>query len=262
MTSARELIREMEAWADTTGDYSKTCDTVKCGDADKPVARIAVAMFATADVIRQAARWKADMLIVHEPTFYSHHDVKIADDPVTQAKTELLASTGMVIYRFHDHPHSKALDMICEGELKALGLSYHNFVNVCWAINRIELDTPMTPVQLVRLMQERLGIAQPRLAGAREQLCTRISLCFGTPGDVFGELRREDVDVVLTGETCEWQLAEYARDASQLGFCKALIVMGHIGSERDGMKLLSQELPKWHPELAFRYFECGEVYGK
>ena len=55
-------------------------------------------------------------------------------------------------------------------------------------------------------------------------------------------------------------LGEYARDAAQLGFCKALIIMGHIGSERDGMKLLAQKLPEIQPDLVVRYFECGEVY--
>ena len=260
MITAAELIKKLEAWSDTTGDYSKTCDTVKCGDPDKPVARVAISMFATPDIIRQAARWQADMLIVHEPSFYSHMDVRLENDPVTQAKEQLLKDAGLVLYRFHDHPHRKPFDMICEGELTALGLPYHNFTNAHWAVNTIELDEPITPRQLGRIMQERLNIAQPKICGTMDQLCSRISLCFGTPGGVFEELRRNDIDIVLTGEACEWMLGEYARDAAQLGFCKALIIMGHIGSERDGMKLLAQKLPEIQPDLAVRYFECGEVY--
>ena len=104
-------------------------------------------------------------------------------------------------------------------------------------------------------MQERLNIAQPKICGTMDQLCSRISLCFGTPGGVFEELRRDDIDIVLTGEACEWMLGEYARDAAQLGFCKALIIMGHIG-----MKLLARQLPAILPNLLVRYFECGEVY--
>ena len=36
--------------------------------------------------------------------------------------------------------------------------------------------------------------------------------------------------------------------------------MGHIGSERDGMKLTEEIVKRLHPELATRYIECGEVY--
>ena len=68
------------------------------------------------------------------------------------------------------------------------------------------------------------------------------------------------VEIVLTGEACEWKLGEYARDAAALGFNKTLIVMGHIGSERDGMRLLTHRLQERHADLDIRYFECGEVY--
>lgn len=37
--------------------------------------------------------------------------------------------------------------------------------------------------------------------------------------------------------------------------------MGHIGSERDGMKLTAERLGTHFPALSVRYFECGEVYG-
>ena len=55
-------------------------------------------------------------------------------------------------------------------------------------------------------------------------------------------------------------LGEYARDAGALGFNKSIIVMGHIGSERDGMKLLAERLSKKHNSFETKYFECGEVY--
>ena len=36
--------------------------------------------------------------------------------------------------------------------------------------------------------------------------------------------------------------------------------MGHIGSERDGMKYTTDLLKQMHPELEVKYFECSEVY--
>ena len=84
---------------------------------------------------------------------------------------------------------------------------------------------------------------------------------FGGPGNgAFTELQRDECEVVLIGETCEWMLGEYARDAAQLGYKKAVIIMGHIGSERDGMIYTADILKEKHPELDVKYFECGEVY--
>ena len=109
-------------------------------------------------------------------------------------------------------------------------------------------------------MENDLNIAHVRIAGERNKKSTRLALCFGTPGGVFDLLRDENIEIVLTGEACEWMLGEYARDAAALGINKTLIVMGHIGSERDGMRLLSQKLSMRHSDLDIKYFESGEVY--
>lgn len=88
----------------------------------------------------------------------------------------------------------------------------------------------------------------------------KIALCFGSPAEVYEILTDESVGIVITGEVCEWKLAEYARDADLLGFTKSLIVMGHIPSERDGMKLFAQRLQEKHEDIAFTYIESEEVY--
>jgi hypothetical protein len=36
--------------------------------------------------------------------------------------------------------------------------------------------------------------------------------------------------------------------------------MGHIGSERDGMRLLAKRLSEAHKDFETKYIECGEVY--
>ena len=109
-------------------------------------------------------------------------------------------------------------------------------------------------------MEKRLGIKHVRIAGARNYKSKRIALCFGTPGGVFQLLCDDTVDMVLTGEACEWKLSEYARDSDLLGIKKSLIVMGHIGSERDGMRLLADRLNEKYDKVDVKYFECGEVY--
>jgi putative NIF3 family GTP cyclohydrolase 1 type 2 len=255
---AVELMNRLFEWCNDNGekDYSKTCDTLKCGDPEKEVRKVAVAMTASVDLIREAHRWGADLLIVHEPTFYNHFDEHLEDDPVTTAKEALLKESGMTVWRFHDHPHHKAKDMIGDGMVRSLGLK-GTWINVAWAVNRFLLDTPMTAREIAEKCRG-LGAGHIRAAGALDFPCKMISLCLGTPGGVFEELRNPDVDIVLTGEISEWVLGEYARDAGQLGLRKALLVLGHIPSEKEGMRLLADEIFCQFPDLEVKYFECGE----
>lgn len=105
-----------------------------------------------------------------------------------------------------------------------------------------------------------MGLRHVRIAGAADAPCTEISGMFGTPGGLAEELRNEECQILLVGEACEWALGEYARDAAQLGHTKALIVMSHIGSERDGMRYTVDLMKEKLPQLETAYFECGEVY--
>ena len=257
-----EVMEELFRWCadDAPHDYSNSCDTLKCGRADTVVRKAAVTMFATPEVIRAAAQWGAQLLIVHEPTFYDHFDKRLENDPVTAAKERLLQETGLAVWRYHDHPHARYKDMIGEGEVKYLGLRGKWNKGNEVAVNRFLLEEPMTPCELAQRFRDKLHADHVRICGAADQPCTRLSLCFGTPNGVFEELSSDEIDVVLTGEACEWKLGEYAHDAAQLGFRKALLILGHIPSERDGMRLLSDLMQERFKDLETRYFECGEVY--
>lgn len=256
--NAVDLISQLFEWCNDNGekDYSNTCDTLKCGDPQRIVKKVAVTMTASVDVIRQVCDWNADLLIVHEPTFYDHFDKRLADDPVVQAKDKMLADAGIPVWRFHDHPHHKAKDMIGEGTVRSLGLQ-GQWINRAWAVNRLLLDSPATPREIAEKFRD-LGAKHLRLAGNLDQPCRMISLCLGTPGGVFEELRDPDVEIVLTGEASEFRLGEYARDAGALGMKKTLMILGHIPSEKEGMRYLADVIRERFPDLNTKYFECGE----
>ena len=237
-----------------------TCDTIKAGSPDRELHKVAITLFATVDTVKKAMEWGADMLIVHEPTYYDHMEVVREETPVIRAKRELIEKSGMTIYRYHDHMHHREIDQIPEGEVYYLGLKGTTEKTPYSASYLFTSEEPITALELAERMEKNLNIAHVRIAGARNIKSTKIALCFGTPGGVFDLLQRDDVEIVLTGEACEWMLGEYARDAHALGFNKTLIVMGHIGSERDGMRLLAERLKKSYPVFETRYIECGEVY--
>src|SRR4029077_5035660 len=85
----------------------ETVDTFKAGNPDSEVKGIAVTMMATLDVLQRAAAAGQNLLITHEPTFFTHldkpDDLEQKDnDPVLAAKRAFIAEHGLVIWRFHD----------------------------------------------------------------------------------------------------------------------------------------------------------------
>ncbi len=239
--------------------YEVTCDTLKSGSADKEVHKLAVNMNPTVDVIKKAHAWGADMLITHEPLYYNHMD-EHSSEAVECEKRALLESTGMAVYRFHDHPHRHKEDMIATGEFRSMGLDGELTYTDIFDLVRFKLNTPMTPVELAKHIEATLNLKHVRIAGTRDEKCTNITACFGAPGDQMGEFTRDECEILIMGETCEWCMAEYARDASQLGRKKALIVLGHAGSERAGMEYITDCFKELLPDLEIKYFETDEVY--
>lgn len=256
---AKDIMDELFGLAREKELAGRTCDTLKAGDPEKEVGRVAISMFATPEIVRAAKNWGAELLIVHEPTYYNHWD-EHGEDWLEVEKRRLIESTGLTIYRYHDHPHYASPDMIAAGEIGtfAPGLTIEEterFGKTC-----ITLPKPTTPRELAKLLEEKLNIAHIRIAGAADEPCQHVSCLFGSPGGVKDELSLKESEIILVGETCEWSDLEYARDASQLGYRKAVLVMGHAGSEREGMAYTAKRLKELHPELDVRYFDCGEVY--
>lgn len=255
---AIEIMNELFSWA--PGEYNPTCDTLKAGNPQAEVTKVAVCCFNTVQVVRDAAAWGAQLLITHEPTYYDHWDNIEHETPVSRAKRELIEKSGLTIYRYHDHPHRAPVDLICAGELKALGWEGAFEKTDSYGIYRYTPVQPITPRELAAHIERTLGIAHVRICGTMDEPCTRIITAFGACGGAFSELTKDSCEIMIAGEACEWQLGEYARDAALLGFKKALLILGHCGSERDGMRLTADLVAQKFPQLEVRYFESGEVY--
>lgn len=254
---ALELMQEMYTWAQSP--VKDTVDTCKSGDPEREISKVATCFIATPEVIKAAHAWGADLLITHEPTYYEHRDYcgNIPDDPVMQAKKQLLDATQMVTYRYHDHSHASFPDGIIAGEVKALDwdCDYDG-------VFEVKLHAPKTARQMAAEIEKAWGIQHVRMVGDLDAPMTYAQMMIGA----FGEdnhlkaLRSDHCDVLVVGETSEWRVGEYVRDAHQLGMHKAMLICGHVGSERDGMKHLCTLINDVHPQLDCRYFECGEVY--
>ena len=240
--------------------FAKTVDTLKSGSPAQRVTGIVSSMFATTDVIQKTIAAGANFLIVHEPTFYNHADETdwLQQDPVFQRKYELLTKHNIAVWRFHDYWHSHRPDGIRTGVLNALGWS--KYID---ATNPNVLTLPATPLtQLITHAKEKLGIKQVRVVGDLTQLCQRVLLLPGASGgrNQIKAIESAKPDVVLCGETSEWETPEYVRDARQQGQKLSLVILGHIMSEAPGMDWLVSWLQPKVPGLKVSYIASGNPF--
>jgi putative NIF3 family GTP cyclohydrolase 1 type 2 len=239
--TAREVVAQIQQQIGLPWK-TDTVDTFKAGNPDTPVKGIAVTMMATMDVLERASAEGLNFVITHEPTFYSHLDTPEGmpeSDPVWAEKREFIAKHGMVVWRFHDHWHMRQPDGIEAGMVHAL--RWEKFQN---PDNQYLFVIPETTVkQLAQEVAKKLNSPVVRVVGDPESRVTKVGFSPGAAGfqRETHALERDDVEVLMVGETREWETVEYAADAVTEGRNKALIVIGHIPSEQSGM----EECARW-----------------
>lgn len=234
----------------------ETVDTFKTGSADQEVTGIATTFLATLDVLKRAQAQGANMVITHEPTFYNHLDDKsyFADDPVMQAKMDFIREHNMVVFRFHDYWHRTEPDGIFEGVVDAFGWqAYRQGDQQLFDIPTTNLD------QLALDLQQKFNTSTVRVVGPQDMRISRVGILPGAYGmkPQVAMLRENALDVLIVGESAEWETVEYVRDGLEAGIQKALIVMGHADSEEAGMKNCADWLKKFVNEVPVVFVPAG-----
>jgi len=239
---------------------AQTVDNIIAGSAETPVKGIATTMMATLDVVQRAASAGRNMVITHEPTFFSHQDKTdtLKDDATYQFKLDFLAKHEMVVFHFHDHWHARRPDGIGTGMARELGWEK----NVDPQNARQFLFDAIPLARFAKEIQSKLKIRVMRVVGDPAMLVSRVAVSWGNvslnPGIPL--LSQPGVDVLVLGETHEWELVEYAQDMISSGKKKALIILGHVVSEQAGMKYCAEWLRSFITEVPVEFIAAEEPY--
>jgi putative NIF3 family GTP cyclohydrolase 1 type 2 len=241
---------------------AETVDTFKAGNPGAPVTGIAVTMMATLDVLERAARSGKNLIITHEPTFYNHldatEDLNKQNDPVLAAKQEFIEKHGLVVWRFHDHWHARKPDGILLGMTHALG--WERFQNP--AAEHLFVLPETTLDNLAESIKTRLSIRALRVVGDPKLKIRKVASLPGAAGSAkqIELLERDDVEVLLIGETPEWETVEYVADAVTEHKPKALVILGHIPSEQAGMEECARWLKTFITEVPIEFIPASEPF--
>lgn len=240
---------------------AQTVDNLIAGTLDTPVKGIATTMMATLDVVQRAAAAGKNMVITHESTFFSHQDRvdQFQQDATYKYKLDFLNKNNMAVFHFHDHLHGlKPMDGVAKGMIQELGWEKNNDPQ-----NFRQFTFPGIPLaKLAKEMQTKLKIRVMRVIGDPNLTVKRAMASWGNcslqPGAPF--LARPEVDVLIIGETHEWELVEYAQDMIAAGQKKALIILGHVVSEQAGMKFCAEWLKGFVKEVPIEFIAAPEPY--
>ncbi len=228
--------------------FETTCDQLIEGNWDSQVTGVVTTFMATVSVIRRTIASGCNLIITHEPTYFTGTDRTdwLASDPVYYRKKALINDNKIAIWRYHDHMHTGNSDLIYAGLLKELGWTSYLDKELpqphCYIV-------PSTSVRnLVSFLKKALGMEIIRVIGDPDMKCNRVGILVGGGSLGLGHeempaklMNDKQLDVMICGEITEWTLSAYVRDAEALGLKKSMIIVGHERSEEPGMK----EMATW-----------------
>lgn len=266
MTHQNVIDRLLSSYAPLPSPNS--CDGFKAGNPGDVCTGVVTTCVLSPEVIREAARLGCSLIVVHEPTFFTHDDDTdwLTGNTVYEQMTAMLAEHHMAVWRNHDHMHAAHPDEIMTGVLEELGWTPYVQETNYGFCTRVTI--PETTLHRLALhLKEKLCLRTGRIVGNPDARVSRIAFC----GHIFpswdaGErnptqlLSCEDVDVLIPCELIDWTVVPYARDAAQLGMNKAIIQVGHFNLEEPGMRFMAGKIAKLVPELPVHYVPAGDPY--
>lgn len=265
--NVQQVIDSVIAYSDVPVRLQESCDKLMSGSPSMEVKGIVTSFMATVDVIKGAISSGANMIITHEPTYFTGADDTgwLEKDPVYLEKQKLIDENNIAIWRYHDHMHMKNGDAIYEGLIKEIG----------WEDYLIEgnehphvYEIPETTLrELAVFFKEKFSMDVVQLVGKSEMKCSRIGILVGGGSLGLGSeqmpmelMNQKKLDVIICGEITEWTLCAYVNDAQMMGFNKAMLVLGHERTEEWGMKYMAEWLPNIVEDIPVTFIDAKEPF--
>jgi putative NIF3 family GTP cyclohydrolase 1 type 2 len=247
-------------------------DRVVIGDPETTISKVGTCWMPYFKTLRHAKEMGINLLIVHEPTFYTHWDLDEkgglfpnAPSPARQEyldaiarKKEWIDDNHMVIIRCHD-----VLDIIRGFGIpfalgQALGYENHDVVRSkdYYNVYRIEPDTAWTVAR--NIANSLMVLNQPGVAfyGDKDRIVSTVGLGTGAISNPMQYRELEpDLSIAIDDSVRTWIQTTYAEDTGS-----PLVVINHGTSEEMGMRLLSQHLTTNIPGIEFIHLDQGCSY--
>jgi len=222
--------------------------------------------------LRKAWEQGINLMIVHEPAFYTHWDLDRQDDlfntlpsparerytAAIEEKRSWIQENKMVIIRCHD-----VMDIVKGFGIPfalghALGYSHEDIVRSKDYYNVYRVETASAWKVARNIASKLLVLNQPGVAfyGDRERMISTVGLgtgCICDPNQ-YMELN-PDLVIAIDDTVRTWTQTSFAEDTGD-----PLVVINHGTAEETGMRMLNQHLSQSIPDLEFVHLNQGCTY--
>lgn len=249
-----------------------TVDKIIIGDADTKVRKIGTCWMSTWEACKKAVASGVNVLITHEPTFYTHRDLgevpgflkKNPEYTKTQYLTQIekkkkwIDDNGLVIIRNHDTLDALPGKGIPFAFGQFLGFKNSDIIasKTYYNVYKFNKQSASSFAKTLAIKLRELG--QPGIAFYGDQSREVSSVGIGTgwicdPMD-YAELK-PDVFVAIDDVIRTHVQTVYAEDSGH-----PLIVINHGVSEEMGMRSLNQIIKEKYPDIEVLHFSQGCTY--
>jgi putative NIF3 family GTP cyclohydrolase 1 type 2 len=236
----------------------ETLDGVKAGVVSAELTGIATTAMATMHVLDRAVKERTNLVLTAEPVFFGRLDGPFAaDDPIYAARKQFIEKNGIVVFRLTDHWRARKPDPFAVGLARAMNWTQYRVGD-----DALHYQIPPRTIaalagDLTNQLNARAGI---RVVGERQTRVRRIFLLPGVSALAAATKALPDCDLIVAGETREWESVEYAQDTVAAGQKKGLIMLGRVMSEDPGMNVCAEWLRGLIPEAPARWLPAGDPY--
>ena len=264
----RDVVNKILEYHPKIENYSG-CDCFKSGHEDDICTGVAVCLDPSMNAIKRAVEAGCNLVVTHETLFYQTPDYKIwkgdYKNKIFSEKDEYIKKHRIAVFRDHDHMHFHQPDCIFTGVMKELGWGkyYEKPVERDFSYIFDFGFEGFVYSDIIELFKEKINFNGIKYLGDKNMKIHKAAIvghmcpnCFypdheekdGTyhdySMDIIKLMEENGVDLIIPGETIDWTVPAYIRDANELGHPKALMNIGHYNMEELGMKDFAKVIQK------------------
>ena len=216
------------------------------GSPEDEVHGVLLALDCTPELVDEAVKCGADMIVTHHPLIFSGLKKISSDNKVGLAVTKAIRA-GVSIYTAHTSA-DKVLAGVSGDMARKLGLNDVEILQKDDDRTGLgvvgNLPEPMTSEAAVAYVKERFGLKVMKVSRPLEGLISRVAMCGGSGGSLIGEARRSGAQLYISGDI------SYHNFFTEEGFM--IMDIGHYESEIGIVDILFSLLKKNFPTFAVR----------
>ncbi|MBO5032951.1 MAG: Nif3-like dinuclear metal center hexameric protein [Lachnospiraceae bacterium] len=253
-----EVIEKLESLSPAA--FAEEWDNIGllAGRRGKEVETIYIALDASDDVIEDAVRLGADMLLTHHPLIFKKLDRIDTDDFIGKRVYELIRN-DISYYAMHTNfdvmgMADAAADELSLKDREVLNITYEDDISKegCGRIGR--LNQCMSVAELAELVKQRFHVPNVRVYGDLGDIVEAAAVMPGSGGSYIKDALKMGADVMITGDIDHHE----GIDAVSQGL--TLIDAGHYGIEKLFISYMEEFIKRELPELTVYKAEIKEPF--